>query len=260
MDWSNLNTLHLNQPSYTVLRLLKGAVPKLKHISFTGGTPKDAAAIVDFIGTTALPLESLSLNNLRLNSFDNVIDVIIQHHGGSVKHLNLTGRVKAQNSRLFLNETTLSQLYSSCPNLETLGIDIASTTKWDYSLLDGLVSHPKLRHLTLRFELQDNNTRSPDMGYGYMLYDDYGRTEGSSTAQCLVNATSAPGLFRYLRSRKIGRQLESLDLHIYLRNEGLSPYAFERREVLLEDYKCRSVSTEICLEQGNYRFNWPDYL
>lgn len=240
MDWSKMHTLHVTRPTSRVLRLLRGAVPQLKHIDFVGGSPRDSAAIVEFIANTALPLESLNLRGVRLENWNQVVDSIINRHGLSLKHLVVTSRDKSQKSRLLLNETTISQLYYSCPSLETIDLDIDTTLKWNYPLLNELASHPSLRHLGLRTETQRRKPQTPQGRYK-SIYNDYDVTE-SGTTQIVVNTTTSVGLFRYLRKQKIGQQLETLHVRNFLRTEG------EPKETFHSKYVCfvNASGVEVC--------------
>jgi hypothetical protein len=100
MDWSELHALHLEQPSTAALRALKGAVPKLQHISLVGGSPQDGSAFIDFIVITMLPLETLSPVGMKLNSFDKLVDGVISQHWSSTKHLNISGRHRSRSTPL----------------------------------------------------------------------------------------------------------------------------------------------------------------
>jgi hypothetical protein len=155
MDWSNIHTFHLEQPYAAALQALMGVIPKLKHVEFVGGNPKDGSASVDFVINRELPLVTLSLTILKLRSFDKLVDGITQRHGSSLKSLKINARHGCRNTRLILNTTAISRLLSVCDNLETFDIDIASTSEWDYPLLKELASHPRLRCLTLRIEAED---------------------------------------------------------------------------------------------------------
>jgi hypothetical protein len=228
MDWSELHTLHLEQPSAAALRALRGAVPKLQHISLVGESPRDGSASIDFVVDAMQPLEAQSLVGVKLNIFDKLVDGIISQHWSSMKHLNISGRHRSRNTHLILNNTAISRLFFSCTSLETLNIDMATTAEWDYPLLKELASHPRLRSLTLRVEAEIGKNQSSGSSWGNGYYESYFEPCYHLTEKTLINATSAPGLFRYLRKQKIGTPLEELDLIVFLPKKEMSIYTTRR--------------------------------
>jgi hypothetical protein len=175
--------------------VLKGAVPKLQHISLVGGSPQDGYAYVDFIANTMLPLETLPLVGMKLNSFDNLVDDIISQHWSSMKHLNIRGRHRSRSTSLILNNTAVSRLLSSYTSLETLNIDMAATAEWGYRLLRELASHTRLCSLTLWVEVEKVKNQSSESSWGGGYYESYFEPSYHPKEKALINATSAPGLF-----------------------------------------------------------------
>lgn len=257
MDWSKLHTLHLNKASSTVLQSLKGTIlPKLKHLGLTGGNSKDISAYKDFVAKTVLPLESLSLKSISLEDFDSFIDIITQRHGESIKHLNLTGYKKPEKSHLFLNTTSLSQFRLSCPNLEILEIGMPNTLEWDYPLLVELAAFPNLRHLTLRLKSQNLKNASSNPLDAQTVPLDTGYYRSSPRGEnLLIGRTSAHGLFRYLRKRKIGLELKTLDLYVDMWPEENDLYYVPDLEYSVVSYRCKvdEFGVERCREGWDVR-------
>ena len=239
MDWSKLHTLHLTKASSTFLQSLKGTIlHKLKRLSPTGGNSKDASAYEDFVAETVLPLESLSLKSMSLEDFDSLLDIISQRHSELIKHLNLTGYEKPGNPHLFLNSTSLSRLRLSCPNLVTLEIDIPIILEWDYPLLIELAQYPNLRHLTLRLEFQyPKDASSNSLGAQTVLVDASYYRNSPRGEVLLIDRISVHGLFRYLRKRKIGLELKSLDLSFDVWPEMNGPYYMPEWEYSVVSYR-----------------------
>jgi hypothetical protein len=122
-------------------------------------------SIVNFLANTSTPSKSISLEQVSLCAPGDVIDLITKHHGTALRSLKTTHRSPSNGngiggyrtkpycypSNTFLDSTDLSHLLFTCPNIETLDIDLETKEEWDYNLLDTIVSFPKLTKLALRF-------------------------------------------------------------------------------------------------------------
>jgi hypothetical protein len=244
MDWSKIHTLHLNNASPKVLRLLSGRVlPSLKHLLLTGGQSKDIAiAHEEFLSNTILPLESITFQHESHMNPDRLMDITTARHGTALKHLKLTGTWSN------LEERHITRLYASSPHLETLDIDMhrppTGSQKWDFPLLSSLVSHPSPRHLTLRFP---SPILEPDECYNWTTWalaesfyvDTVPRGE---IKDGLVNRTVVEALFRYLREEnswvessatrpELARGFETLEVFV-------DTYGERERGGMLADGRC----------------------
>jgi hypothetical protein len=129
---------------------------------------------------------------------------------------------------------------------------MAATAEWGYALLEELASHARLRSLTLRIEVEKGKNQSSESSWGNGYYESYFEPSYHLKEKTLINATSAPGLFRYLRKQKIGTPLEELDLIMFPPKGEMSIYSTRRDEGWVRRYLC-SVNRdglETCQERA----------
>ncbi|KAH6721699.1 hypothetical protein BKA61DRAFT_666448 [Leptodontidium sp. MPI-SDFR-AT-0119] len=184
MDWSNLHTLEIDSPDEQTLRNLRGdKLHNLKTFSVRGGCRSCSTSdksILEFLATLS-PLESLALVERKTASLDAVLDVIAKHHS-TLKSLEFShfrdtfsktaydtaysgcGQ-KEHGNNTFLNSTQLTRLFSTCPNLQSLGIEIQTSAEWNYDVFDMLASFPILNSLTLSFVSGERPSSHAEFGY-----------------------------------------------------------------------------------------------
>ena len=200
MDWTHLHTLHLQQPSSQLRKLEGSFLPNLKHISIDGARCSMQPSLHFLSNISAL--ESLAIYDVDYFSPDPVISIITAHHCPSLQNLRL--------DRTFLNSTHLSQLLHECPHLHNLEINIDRSEQWDYEILDVLAGFPKLRSLTLRFDIRridrDEYDRDEYFGYSWENIQEENR-------QSLVEDDDEMVLLAlkgYLAKKKIGKRFETI--------------------------------------------------
>jgi hypothetical protein len=224
MDWSHLHTLSINSPTPDTLRKLSGdTLPSLKDDTFETGYQDPVTSILEFLSNTSSPLKSITIESITdLEATpSHILDVIATKHCPALRTLKLTYELSKDpqiglatyyevkewqhpNSSFF-NSTLPSQLRDSCPDLQSLEIDIESRDEWDYELLDALASFTELKNLTLRFEPERAG----------QVYKHYGfdTLEQRRTYDALVGPVIA-GLKGYLRERKMGVPFEKVEVWI----------------------------------------------
>jgi hypothetical protein len=276
MDWSNLHTLHLTGASLEALRRLSGHVlPSLRHLSLTGSYYRGdiTADHLEFINNTALPLESIALQDYSALNPDTVINCIITRHGPSLKYLKYTG------PQPHLAKSQISRLRHSAPYLESLDIDMSrshlsailnlntSSTSTSETptpaspsnsaptpdpapdadpdspdpqslVLRTIAGLPSLKHLTLRFPSDSDGFDWYSRPRQRDFYGFRGREEGIE--DMMINHTSVPELFRYLRDQGIeDRKQAGAGSYMGTGNDAVKVKGLESLEVFVGDYDGR---------------------
>jgi hypothetical protein len=226
MDWSHLHTLSISRPTAETLRKLSGdTLPSLKDATFDTRYEDAVTPTLEFLSNTSSPLKSITIESIIgldcLTTPFHILDVIATHHCPTLRTLKLTHESSKEPqvglatsydakewqhpSSSFFNSILLSQLPDSCPDLQSLEIDIESRDEWDYELLDALASFTELKNLTLRFEPER-------AGQVYKHYG-YDTHEQQIAYDRLVGPVIA-GLKGYLRERKMGVAFEKVEVWI----------------------------------------------
>ena len=205
MNWTQINTLNLDQPSSQLQKLEGGFLPNLKHVSF-GANWCSWQPVLHFL-TNVSALESLAIRDVGYFSPDSVIEIITAQHCPSLTTLRL--------DRTFLNSTHLSQLLRHCPHIEHLNLNMDRTSQWNYEILDTIAGFPALRSLVLRFDLRRDDMKEvhgdPSLGYSwedvYYLGDRSDFIDEDDEFVLL-------GLKEYLIKKKVGQRFETIQTFV----------------------------------------------
>jgi len=92
--------------------------------------------------------------------------------------------------------------------------------------------------LTLRVEVEKVKNQSSESSWGNGYYESYFEPSYHPKEKALINATSAPGLFWYLRKQKIGMPLEELDLIVFPPKGEINICSTRRDEGWVRRYIC----------------------
>jgi hypothetical protein len=230
MDWSNIHTLSLNEPSPATLQKLTNKLPSLRNFALSGyylkarhimrpsqGSgpwQKNISHLLDFLENTSVPLESISLSNIQLESTEDLLASVVRRHGFMLRSLSLTslsitGRTC---SSPYLSPSQISYLFITCPLLSTLELDIYAKDNWDYDRFDAVLAAENLKELKLH--LQPGYE-----GRGYMhMYDedddDYDNGISYGSGRGREEKSLIGGLARYLRKSKAGKKFEVLEIYV----------------------------------------------
>jgi len=199
MDWGSLRTLEIGGLEEWVLDRLGGdKLPELRELVLCGGwRGGDRGRVAEFITETAKPLESLSLIDFDLK----VEDEFMSDASFRRELKSFTLRPDHKN-RSPIGNDMLHHLLTSSPKLESVDVTLKrEDISWDEGLYRYFIASPTLRHLTLRFP-------SPD---GPHL--DYASLTGNDTDPLINNETTLE-LFKELRHRKQGSELESMHFYV----------------------------------------------
>ena len=232
MDWSHLHTLDLTSPSNTTLGKLSGDVlPNLRTLALDYCS---ASAALEFIAKTTVPLESLSLQSISFCFLEPLIEIISTGHS-SLKSLSL-------NYVHYVGSTDLSSLLHSCTQLQHLSIDVKRTEEMDYKLYDIIASAPEICSLTLRFPSPDAELPQGMDRFDFLSKFRYFEGEDwEDEIDPIINQTSILTLFKYLRSKKIGKEFKTLDIFVGAwenRNKPRGQAERLRRRVAM--YRCEA--------------------
>lgn len=220
MDWSNLHTLYLANPSTATLnRLRNSALPALKHLSINAafGWAATQDEILDFVtNETANPLHSISLSNMGAESGDQLLTALTSSPNltQELRHFSYGG---GGENIFFLNETKLTGLLNKSPHLEHLDINVPrgfNLSMPGEGLLNDILSTPTLNHLILRFPSPDDQLLAP--GSGWMDWQHvYSKENGVwDEVDPLINLDTVRRLFEDMRSDKKGAELEEVEFYV----------------------------------------------
>ncbi|KAI1304808.1 hypothetical protein F5Y03DRAFT_168858 [Xylaria venustula] len=162
-QWSKLRSLTLGpQRSSDFLNIAAGYATSLQELTIQiyseGGRNHDCAPLEEFLNTFT-SLETLTVKGyyvpLRL----------VQHHSG-LKHLclHLFEPVYMDTPRPAFSVEQLQELDKSCPDLETLEIDLYRDGEWPEDFIKALATgFENLRYLTLHLELGLKNMETRNL-------------------------------------------------------------------------------------------------
>lgn len=214
MDWTKLQRLEILHPPLLFVQDMAGQLPSLKSLKLGPvyvGCKKDliASATTDFI------MNSPQLEKLSLHGYTDLLDwdKIMSRHGETLRELTIRKYESRDplNPRPTLSASKIQDLKALCPNLTQLGLDINRNGTWPYPILDALATFPKIRALDLFFELgEDLHTDEEEMYYWHPPEEQ----DDSAFRLPRVSFSSALQIFRHLRSRKAGVELDRMAVHV----------------------------------------------
>lgn len=214
MDWTMLQCLEILEPSLLFVQDMAGQLPGLKSLKL-GPTyircKKDLVASA----TTEFVMKSPRLEKLSLHGYTDLLDwdQIMGRHGATLQELTIREFESNDrfNPRPTFSASKIQDLKASCPNLTQLGLDINRNGTWPYPILDTLVTFPKIRALDLFFEIGEDLHTNDEHTYYWHPPEE---VDDSAIRLPRVSSSSALHLFRHLRSRKTGVELERLAVHV----------------------------------------------
>lgn len=147
-DWSQLKRL---KTSY--MALSGRMMPFLTSLktSETDRHYSDATgAVRQFYEQIPAALETIAVSTVASVGLKGIIC-----HGKSLRELRVHKKESHRDDwrPATIDAATLVEIRKSCPGLETLALDIGRDGTWPYEILDMIASFPRLRHLTIWFEL-----------------------------------------------------------------------------------------------------------
>lgn len=173
-DWSRLNRLETAYVDFALKIMWK--LTSLKEVNFSGSSSNDA--IVRFYQQCPAALEAIGAESLQSITLDGVL-----RHGSALRKLQLhtVEDWGGEWTKKALDAASLRCIRDGCPLIEQLSVDVPRGDGWPWEILDVLASFPRLRHLTICFELGLHCKDDPVKPY--------------------VTFTAVDTLFTYLRSR-----------------------------------------------------------
>ncbi|MCJ1465492.1 hypothetical protein MMC07_004110 [Pseudocyphellaria aurata] len=213
MDWTKLQYLEIIHPPLLFVEDMAGQLPSLKSLKL-GPVYIECGKDLVADTTTEFIMKSPKLEKLSLHGYTALLDwnKITFRHGETLQELTITQYESCDpfNPRPTFSASKIQDLKASCPNLAKLGLDINRNCTWPYPILDALATFPKLRALDLFFELgEDLHIDEEHSRY----WDPFEEEDNSAFRLPRVSTSSALHLFRHLRSRKAGVELERLAVH-----------------------------------------------
>ncbi|KAK5083246.1 hypothetical protein LTR70_007962 [Exophiala xenobiotica] len=216
-DWSRLKRL---ETSYIALALrMMPKLTSLKEVNFSGSRSNDA--ILRFYQQCPAALEAIAAEGLQSITLDGLLK-----YSRSLRKLQLHTCESREGkwAETALDAASLRSIRDGCPLIEQLLVDVPRDGDWPWDVLNVLASFPRLRHLTLCFELGLHCKDDPVKPY--------------------VTFATADTLYTYLRSRSPKQPSILSHLHIY---SGAPPPLKATGFLALEAYWPIHNSTEfIC--------------
>lgn len=215
MDWSQVKYLELkNVDLKTFYYEMSGMLPNLQKYKIVPRSRLSYEDLKSLANQTSTFITTLpSLSSLSLHSMTVLIDFpsIFTVHGSELQHLELREWEPETHLRPTLSPVQLHDINAHCPSLTSLTIDLNRNGNWPYPILDTLSTFRNLNSLTLNLELGIDQ----HVGQTHYYETRYGRniSEGDFRKP-IVNENSGLELFRYLRDRKQGVELETLVLEM----------------------------------------------
>ncbi|VUC28054.1 unnamed protein product [Clonostachys rosea] len=143
-DWSRLKRLRTKNVEFALK--LAPKLTSIEHVVFD--EPRGTEKIGDFCGSIPRTLQSITIPKFSALGLDG-----ITRHGPSLRAL----RIHQKETRTWAGETidasSLLKVQRECPLIEELDLDISRNGDWPYDALEVLVGFPKLRVLTIWFEM-----------------------------------------------------------------------------------------------------------
>jgi len=187
-DWSRLKRLETTYVAF-VLRIMP-KLTSLKEVNFSGS--RSDHAILRFYQQCPAALETIAAESLQSVTLDGLL-----RYGRSLRklHLHTCESRDGKWAEKALDAASLRSIRDGCPLIEQLFVDVPRNGDWPWDILDVLASFPRLRHLTLCFELGLHCEDDPVKPY--------------------VTFAAADTLYTYLRSRSPKQPSILSHLHIY---------------------------------------------
>ena len=158
-DWSKLRKLGGRRSHFALLLMPKLSASPLEEINIGWAGREDERSAFMSLPTT--------LKAIKADSFDEISLEGITRQGATLQRLivhHAERYDKAWNDEA-INHSTLREIRDLCPNISELELDIARDGDWPYTTLDLLASFPRLRTLTLWFELGITDNQNPIKHY-----------------------------------------------------------------------------------------------
>lgn len=275
MDWTHVNTLILDSADKDSIQKLQPVLKSLSSLSINYAGYCDAPAWHELLNNKTSPLISLSFKNVRRESFDPTVEILVSRHGPTLTYLCLgewegfrEGQSEDFNGskvihfepHVYLTPTHLARLTKGCPNLAHLDIDVnrTSPTTLDNAVLNIIPNFSKLASLVLRLE-------SPDMQHRRANPEERKARCNMHTAGSdrIINATSVIALFHNLRQQQQDRLQANMPL---LNSLEVVVGNWDQRHQygmrgpprhLLGNWHCRVDADEREVCEG--KNTWPDY-
>ncbi|CZR63094.1 uncharacterized protein PAC_12991 [Phialocephala subalpina] len=226
MDWSHLHTLHLTLPTNTTLARLKGeTLPALTNMSLVLADWRRNTAnrdeILSFVTRTSQPLQSLSIKTSEVPVGGSILEAFLASPNLTEELLHFSYGDKVDITS-FLRQDLVSKFLTSATKLESIDIelprDVNITT--DSGLFKDFVDSPTLKRVSLRFPSPDNQyigiswDSALSIQYNEMRRKYHQVKDDGDEPDPLVNHDTALALFKSMRSKKQGAELEQLELYV----------------------------------------------
>lgn len=220
MDWGKLRRLTIDMPPPTFLNALKGELRSLESLHLKPKWSRDGQEMTvcddqedaedirrnqtSFI-LSLPPLRELSISGT--GSFLNLL-AILEKHGNTIQNLTLhdfeqdCSKVggNSQWTRPYLAVEQISQIRTSAPNLQHLGLAIFRDEKtgWPTAIFEAIAEISHLKSLTVYFDLEEANNEVE------LEHRSHYPTPRRAYKEPRVTVPAALSIFKHIRERNSG--------------------------------------------------------
>lgn len=221
MDWSHIEKLGAldarGRGQYHFLDKLAGQrLASLKELEIWGAENNTVAFVTS--------LEPNSLTSFTwVDGWDGPeepLDPILEHHGPSLRHLDIHSHESMQRASPALSTAQLQSLVNKTPNLIHLILNVPRNGTWPLEVFDILASSSSVETLELYFDITSECQRQKPKDYmtDYLLSERGYRDRNQSLPcqkeerfqQPFLSEAASLQNFKYMRSRKVGRELKTV--------------------------------------------------
>ena len=146
-DWSRLKFLQVRDASLAILLMPKMKV--LEEVVFESGF-WDVEKVQQFYNEVPVTLKAITVDNIKSISTEGIV-----RHGAALRSLQVHQNegYRKNWSECVIDDESLIRIRNECPLIEDLRLDVARSGEWPKKTLSIFASFPRLRSLTIWFEL-----------------------------------------------------------------------------------------------------------
>ncbi|CAH0050817.1 unnamed protein product [Clonostachys solani] len=143
-DWSRLKRLTIANVDFA-LKLAPKLI-SIEHVVFD--RPRGTERVIDFYESVPNALQSITIPRFSALGLGGII-----RHGSNLRVLKIHQKETKTWADETINASSLLTIQRECPLIEELALDISRNGDWPYDILEVLAGFPKLRILTIWFEM-----------------------------------------------------------------------------------------------------------
>ncbi|KAF1814695.1 hypothetical protein P152DRAFT_455742 [Eremomyces bilateralis CBS 781.70] len=215
MDWGMVEELALadNRANYTYFfGKASKALTGLQRLQLDGGEVNETIQILKALADNGVALTNFTWTD-NSNSYpqNSTLPTIAKTHGQSLLHLDVHSIEAMSTSGIVFSATEIEHL-QQMPNLNHLSLNLPRNGTWPLESLSAIAGISPLRTLDLWLDIMSECRRQKTEPHHWRPYPDEveGCTEEEQFLRPYANETTANEVFEFMRSKKLGNELESV--------------------------------------------------